>query len=97
MTKATPRMRTQRFLCGASFAGAAKTWSPSRQRVLLPEVSDRSGQVQQTRIRRQDHWCLRPSSQYNLISLVRMALPYSAGMRDVPDVVSLAGLDRRCR
>jgi hypothetical protein len=39
-------MRTQRFLCGASFAVAATTMPPSRQR----QVSDRSGRVQQTRL-----------------------------------------------
>jgi len=43
-------MRTQRFLCGASFAVAATTMPPSRQRVLLRQVSDRSGRVQQTRL-----------------------------------------------
>jgi len=43
-------MRTQRFLCGASFVVAAKMMSPRRQRVLLREVSDRFGRVQQTRL-----------------------------------------------
>ncbi|MFI4999790.1 MAG: FAD-dependent oxidoreductase [Reyranellales bacterium] len=52
MTKATPRIRTQRFLCGARLVVAATTFSPQlRQRILLPKVSDHRHRGQQTRLR----------------------------------------------